>query len=49
MSKKDLRDLGLDIKLKNASNAKVIIHEFIEVCWVDPFNEDDGKNKKAKV
>ena len=37
MAKKDLKDLGLDSKTKYANSAKVLIHEFVELGWVDPF------------
>ena len=41
-----MKDLGLDSRIKNASNAKVLIHEFAELGWVDPFKAEATKGSK---
>ena len=46
MSKKDLKDLGLDSKIKN-ENAAVVIHEFLQLGWVDPFKLEAAKGAKS--
>ena len=38
MEKKDFNDLGI---LENAqADNKSFIHNFVEICWIDPFNND---------
>ena len=36
MEQKDYQDLGL-LKDDTKGNA-AFIHDFVEICWVDPFN-----------
>ena len=50
MVKKDMKDLGLESKSKYANSAKVLIHEFVELAWVDPFKaEAAGGSRPGKA
>jgi hypothetical protein len=44
MTKKDIKDLGLDSLTVNSAH----INEFIELCWVDPFKQEKLKENAEK-